>query len=67
MAPHKGINLVHYYPHGMILDVYPCNTPNFSLYEFEQNYVNDINMLLWLPSAKLNGKARLVNGYACMM
>ena len=24
-------------------------------------------MLLWLPSAKLNGKARLVNGYACTM
>ena len=27
-----------------------CNTPNFDLDIFEQNYVNDVNMVLWIPS-----------------
>ena len=29
---------------------------------FNQNYVNDVNMLIWIPSVKLKAKARLVNG-----
>ena len=29
---------------------------------FEQNYVNDVNMLVWIHSAKLKDKVRLVNG-----
>ena len=29
---------------------------------FNQNYVNDVNMLVWIPSVDLKTKARLVNG-----
>ena len=39
-----------------------CNTPSFDLDVFEQNYVNDVNMILWIPSVELKVNARLVNG-----
>ena len=34
---------------------------------FNQNYVNDVNMLVWIPSAKLKAKDGLENAQACMM
>ena len=29
---------------------------------FNQNYVNDVIMVEWIPSAELKAKARIVNG-----
>ena len=29
---------------------------------FNQNYVNDVNILVWIPSAEIKAKAQLVNG-----
>ena len=29
---------------------------------FNKNHVNDVNMLIWIPSVNLKAKARLVNG-----
>ena len=29
---------------------------------FNENYVNDVNMLVWIPSAELKAKDQLVNG-----
>ena len=34
-----------------------CNTPFFTWNVFNQNYVNDVNMLVWIPSAELKAKA----------
>ena len=32
-----------------------------------QNYVNYVNILVWIPTMELKAKALLLNGYACMM
>ena len=29
---------------------------------FNQNYANDVNMLVWISSAELNAKSQLLNG-----
>ena len=44
-----------------------CNAPNFDLECIKSNHVNDINSLVWIPSAVLKAKAQLANGYACMI
>ena len=39
-----------------------CNTPSFDLEYIKSNNVNDVNILVWIPSVELKAKAQLVNG-----
>ena len=54
LSRHRG---QHYYK-GEEIVIPPILTWN----AFNKNHVNDVNMLIWIPSVKLKAKARLVNG-----
>ena len=40
----------------------PYNTLSFDLECNKSNYVNDVNMLVWIPSMKIKTKDLLLNG-----
>ena len=38
-----------------------CNSPIFYLECINQNYVNDVNILVWISSVEIKAKAQVVN------